>query len=290
VVADLILRSNQSNCDYYKALLGGKKQGFNPITETEACMEVNAGSLSKVRSNMCSCFMKVMGQTREIIKVNESVWFHWIKNVVGYADEYMPNYFIKRLVSTTTPRRYEDKKFLHSSNCIAFNNCTEDAYSILSNSYQLRPGIGYSEKGMNVSIPATYYLKKALQISKLLLQHQIDFVVMEYFDQPQTIAALKFALHNEFTPPLSFMSRNDNRGMFNPSNISHSVSAKHLQKNRSEHSLSRRRRLLASNYRQQMPVSVLNFLEKDNAEDIELYKFAVREFEARAAREGWAQQ
>ena len=38
-------------------------------------------------------------------------------------------------------------------------------------------------------------------------------------------------------------------------------------------------------YRQDMPPSVVTFLEKDNDEDLEFYRFAVQEFERRTSQE-----
>ena len=47
----------------------------------------------------------------------------------------------------------------------------------------------------------------------------------------------------------------------------------------------RRRRLTL--YRNGMPASVLTYLEKDNAADLELYQFALGEYEKRSKDEGW---
>ena len=56
-----------------------------------------------------------------------------------------------------------------------------------------------------------------------------------------------------------------------------------------DHGAHRNRRRLSSgtSYRSDMPARVLAYLEKDNAADIELYKFALDEYERRQEDELW---
>ena len=46
----------------------------------------------------CVCYLLALDEINGIMKSNETLWFDWIHNVVGFQDEYMSNYFIKRLV------------------------------------------------------------------------------------------------------------------------------------------------------------------------------------------------
>ena len=144
VVSDLIRNNPDPSCDYYKELLK-TKQGFNPIVENEVC----SIPLSGPRNVACECFRSAMNQTREIIRTNETVWFHWIKNVVGYQDEYMSNYFIKRLVAETAAHStiQSNRNFREGWKCIQGeeNQCNEkDSYKILSNVFVCQTGVGFN--------------------------------------------------------------------------------------------------------------------------------------------------
>ena len=325
-VNDVIRNSNDSMCDYYLKLQK-TKQGFNPIAEAEICSAKNTGT----RLVACNCFNKAMNETKEIIRTNETVWFNWIKNVVGYQDEYMPNYFVKRLVATTSGAKYPkmfSRQFNHSRYCIITGNCTnEDQYDILSGIFQTTPGVGYDRSHSDDE--QEYDVNIALNISKALLRNHFDFIIMDYFSEPRSTIALSRALHSSLYLS-DRMKENDNSGVFNPvsPNTTHareyaqkvmlresrmtSLSAKpnttiEAKPNdiklpqrrlsdiplRSEHGKTESvpiipsRRRLSTTYRREMPQSVLRYLEKDNAADIQLYKFALEEFERRSEAELW---
>ena len=341
-VNDIIRNSNDSSCGFYLELQK-TKQGFNPIAEAEICSVKNTGS----RLIACNCFNKAMNQTKEVIRTNESVWYNWIHNIVGYQDEYMPNYFIKRLVATTREDNQVKmiaKKFNQSRYCLQTGNCTkEDQYEILSGIFPTTPGVGF-DRGHPDDNGGEYDLNHALNISKTLLRNHFDFIIMDYFSEPRSTIALSRALHSSLY--LSEQTKeNDNSGVFNPitpnTTHAHEYAARYMLKESRKANLameskittttvkksnstqplrrlllgmisdseyveteerstklmaiekipanSKRnsKRRLSTTYRSSMPLSVLRYLEEDNAADIELYKFALEEYERRSEAELW---
>ena len=322
-VNDIIRNSNDSGCEYYKNLQK-TKQGFNPIAESEICSTKNVGA----RLVACNCFNKAMNQTKEIIRTNETVWFNWIKNVVGYQDEYLSNYFVKRLVATTSEPKYQGtfaREFKHSQYCISTANCTnDDQYEILSGIFQTTPGFGF-DRAQHPVDESEYDVNVALNISKTLLRDHFDFIIMDYFNEPRSTVALSRAFHSSL-----FLSEqlkeNDNSGVFNPAsaNSTHAreytarVMRKESKIESSKRSLmellsvtknskiatkahlpwvdmrtatsgeENSRRRLSTSYRSGMPQSVLRYLEMDNFADIKLYEFALQEFERRSVAELWS--
>jgi hypothetical protein len=142
-----------------------------------------------------------------------------------------------------------------------------------------------------------------LEIAKSLLKNQFDFIITEYFSQPRTISAIVTALHNSLDPPASFMTKRDNGGMhtnrdqtknktesfpfvalLRTLNTTASINSTVPQP---VHTSQRRRLSASQSYRKDIPADVIAHLEKENAEDIELYKFALKEFEDRSKNEQW---
>jgi hypothetical protein len=290
VLMEVINASSNPNCDYYKSIFREKNPSFNPLSESELCSKSSQVLNNGMRFTACVCFQDSMNTTKDIIRTNETVWFRWINNVVGYQDQYLSNYFIRRLVSRTSVLKGRDElntlSSKKSTRCIIQNNCQSTIrFNILQDVLLFEPGVGYDE--VQASTFDKYDIKQALQISKYLLKYQFDFIIMEYFDQPRTTNAIKSALHNSLAPPKNFIGNNDNSGIFSFSNVNNTKNPGHGFRRLNELNYSRKRRLTFSRYKDTMPPSVLEFLEKDNAEDIELYKFALEEFEVRSRLENW---
>ena len=284
VVSELIIHSNDKNCLHYKTQIINNK-GFNPVTEAESCEENILKA--KFRKDICECFTKVMNTTRFIIKSNESVWFNWINNVVGYQDNYLPNYFIKRLVARTKMPKYPNTKYEKSLNCISIEECRNyDPYQILMDSFLLTEGPGYKDPMKKFRVPDDYDIKTALNISKQLLEFKFDFIILENFNQPRSRVALEKALHNTLLSSKKLFQNNDNKGIFNPTKSLIPTVRFKSDVNMVSKTKSKRRRL-QSVYANNIPLNVLNYLIKDNSEDIELYNFALKEFDRRTREESW---
>ena len=165
-------------------------------------------------------------------------------------------------------------------------------------------------------------------MAKDLIRYHFDFVIMEYLSELRSTVAFSKAFHSSLVQNKE-MEHTDNSGLFNPASVgsdhvkmavtkylkhpwagsvmnesrqyaSHSSYRRLQEDTATEHSgvgfgidadartRGVRRRL--TSYRKGMPESVLSYLEKDNAEDLELYQFALQEFERRSAEEGWVPQ
>jgi hypothetical protein len=290
VIMDVIEQSSNINCTDYQAGFKNRKNAFNPVSEKEYCAKKSIAN-SSLKNKICNCLDNAVIKSQEIIRTNGTVWFYWIQNVLGYHDQYLPNYFIRRLVSRTKNMKYDHNPkstFYKASRCISDDNCkSEYQYQLLSDSFPINTGTGFNDK--KCAVESDYDIKVALNMSKFLLRNQLDFVIMEYFDQERTVAAIRHALHGSLSPPKSFVGNTDNKGVFSSYGPNSTNYYKDQSKFRrlSEDYSSSRRKLITSSYRSSMPETVLSYLEKDNLEDIELYNFAVEEFESRSKREGW---
>ena len=305
ILIEKIISNPSVNCGYFRNLSNKEKNSLNPTSLSGNCKDLTKSD----RDHKCACFRETMQSTMDIIKVNETIWFNWIKTNVGYNDQYMSNYFVRRLVRRTSkikPPNTLVKLFNESLDCLSFPfECKKkDQYEILKNTFPVY-GLCSSINDPN------YDIDEALKIAKYLLKFQFDFVIMEFFDQPRTLGALTKALNNPLNPSKSFMETKDNGGMVSSYDQSKDVKSKELNEtfvkpsnsknnSNSDSIFNKRspkaRRLLSkkevsvhhqSNYRSNMPASVISYLEKDNAADIELYKFAVEEFNLRFKLEKW---
>lgn len=122
-----------------------------------------------------------------------------------------------------------------------------------------------------------YNLTEALHVAKTILKEQFEIIITEKFSTPEALAILQSAFRNVIKPKMKeFFVTRDNGGI-------HSTAVSDPKSDSGGRRLrdtQRTRRL--SSYRPDIPLSVLAFFEKDNAADIDLYKFAVAEFEERA--------
>ena len=97
IIKDMLQTSNLTQCARYKNMTAEQMKLVNPTAIGSSCSTDNHAA----KNPTCVCFSDAMTRAMDNIRVNESAWFNWINNVVGFSDEYMSNYFIKRLVKRT---------------------------------------------------------------------------------------------------------------------------------------------------------------------------------------------
>ena len=218
----------------------------------------------------CHCYKKALSKAKNNIATNESMWFQWIHGAIGFDDRYMTNYYIKRLVGGFNEfRRKTTKNTSIDINCFKQEQCfKENGYITMVNI--LMP---------NEFCPL-YYDKNeteaALEKAKNLLINHYDFMLQERFNDTVSLAAFRRALHIRFTPKSGVMDKVDNKGI-----TTGSRDVNHRKLSSSTLFVS------SSSYKNSIPPKVLKYLQRDNAEDIELYNFAVDEFNRRSKIEGW---
>jgi len=318
IIIDMLFSNPLEACSMYRNMTLKDKSFVNPTAVSSQCKTKQSG-IAKAKA--CLCFEDTLAKAMSIIRVNETMWFEWMKNV-GYVDEYMPNYFVRRLVRSTNSRKkapdFVVRAFNRSKSCLMDpEKCSrKNQYAILKDVF---PVLGGCSKPGDKQYNVTF----ALEVAKSLLQNQFDFIITEYFAQEKTLNAVRTSLHNPFDPPSSFMERRDNGGMHtNHQDVSSlllqlkatqarlsasaSVKRKSITKNVTHSEVAKstehkkveklRRRRLSDNivatkpptsYRGDIPPGILAHLEKENAADIELYKFALKLFEERAKNENW---
>ena len=359
IIKDMLRTSNVTECDRYKNMSSAAMQQVNPTAISSSCRN----DKHAITNPICICFTDTMARAMANIRINETAWFNWIHNVVGFSDEYMSNYFIKRLVrrtdkSTRIALKLEEN-FRKASLCVhSTQGCmVEDTYTILR-------GILPTTTCMSPFdyLRLNYNVTDALNLAKQVLQHHLDFIILDHFDEPRSLRILQDALHNDLRASKSFMQSKDNGGVratpiisfgkgkidsirseskdrgssskvsgpvkkmnvtkgivkklvlvttdnrktHHNNTVSNAIGSKKVEKNNKKANYRERRRLLSQSnnnsssndkdsrkgsngarysYRSDMPPSIVQFLEKDNAEDIEFYRFAVQEFERRTKQE-----
>ena len=223
----------------------------------------------------CKCYREALSRAKNNIATNESVWFKWIHGTTGFDDRYMPNYYTKRLVGSFNEfSKKMNKKTSNSINCFNQGQCfAGNGYVTMSNILKTNDFCPlYYDKNETVI---------ALNMAKKLLRNHYDFILQERFNDTACLAALKQALHINVTLDSGSMGRVDNQGMTTGARDTNH--RRLLPSSLASLSLSPS----SSSYRNSIPPNALKYLQGDNAADIELYNFAVDEFDRRSKREGW---
>ena len=295
MIKEMLTSSQHPSCKRYTQMSEKDVSLINPTA-----LSSNCGKDEHSEKNVnCICFADTIVRAMENIRNNESIWFNWIHNVVGFSDAYMPNYFIKRLVQHTGNVKNQislASKFFEGLPCTMNpGDCKiKDKYALLRSLFPTRGCM--LQKDMS-----QYNITEALSLAKQVLQFQLDFIITEHFDDPRTVHALELSLQNGFSASSTFMQRKDNGGVMTSSErttyiMNGTVSTKaHNQSGgwkqqdvQNSGSIHRRRlKVNKGSYRFDMPPAILKYLEQDNAADIEFYKFAVNEFERRSRMENW---
>lgn len=132
------------------------------------------GRNQKILSNFCECIYKFADEGLKILKTNATLWFEWFKSQT-FNDAYMPNYFIKRLLTGHSSQSMTATQELNS--CIKYpeKNCSGKTllrYSMPVSRCLMTPLLDSSE---------------TLQFAKNLLENQLDFFILEKYNEPGTI-------------------------------------------------------------------------------------------------------
>lgn len=332
MIIDLLFSNPSEECSYYRNLPQREKSAINPTALVSQC---RLPQTSPSKAKACLCVEETIAKAMQVVRVNETLWRNWMDASIGYVDEYMPNYFLRRLVRTTNtkPPKQSVGPFNERKLCL-----TNPEYCLDTEQYDILKSLFPTMGGCSTPKDKRYNVTVALEVAKSLLKNQFDFIITEYFGQSKTLNAIRSALHNSFDPPPSFMERRDNGGMHttrqdistmrkqletanslakansdvrtvinttrnsakknqtlrmteNKNNIGHQgeklkVSDKLHRRILVEESSKISEKPVVS-YRNDIPPGIIRYLEKENAADIELYKFAVAVFEERSKIENW---
>eukprot|EP01041_Mallomonas_annulata_P005039 gene5039-10096_t len=191
----------------------------------------------------------------ELLKTNEKIWLGWMgRNIFGFGDQYMPNYYVKRLAGVGL-KLDPPETFQAGLNCISHpEKCQhESSYDILRKIFR-----GYRKLPSIHELPIS---DENIQLSKEVLRTQFEFIIMEQFSTNRTRNAIRSAFFGtyDFFNPLHLQRKNSGIGTL----------------------------LGLHSYSSLVPPVVLKKLREENAGDIELYDYALKLFDQRAIEEGW---
>lgn len=138
----MLFTNDNPNCSYFLQMNPKQRILINPASLSNECRNRLQRGISNQRK--CACFSDTVDKAMTIIRVNETIWFDWIKNVVGYADEYMPNYFIRRFVRHTDKSKLKNIFLQGNFNryfsfCLLFNFSLSSLSSLSSSKEHFMP-------------------------------------------------------------------------------------------------------------------------------------------------------
>jgi hypothetical protein len=210
----------------------------------------------------CKCVLENYEAGLKFLKTNETVWFDWFETSVGFADQYMENYYMKRLFvnNSIIP--------LPKKNCWIYPCAEEDKSGV----EKLKSFIHTPLRECNANDYGKhkgFIPEVALGHVKQLLLDKFDFLILERLRENQTMTALHRIFHRDVSSIADAIYQHDRRGVqHNTSDFGASDkgsgSVPEIDLNNIGADV--------------MPPSVQKFLYKQNALDIELYNFAVELF------------
>mmetsp|Transcript_35907 Transcript_35907/g.36589 ORF Transcript_35907/g.36589 Transcript_35907/m.36589 type:complete len:385 (-) Transcript_35907:85-1239(-) len=204
---------------------------------------------SKKYSISCQCFSLSWNHSLEMLKSNETIWYDWMNQKHGLRDQYMPNYYIHRLAGFASGDIVK-KKFQTAKECIFHSSqCPENRYTVLKS-------VVASTKSRRIKIQN---ITQSLELCKHLLKEQFDFLITENITSLVSSNAIKSALFRIHAINMS------EYGVHNSGILT----------------------TVGGTYREILPKPVRERMERENAADIELYRYAVELFHQRAIEEGW---
>jgi len=204
----------------------------------------------------CDCFYNAWNQTIHTLSTSEEIWEEWMQPTLGLHDQYISNYYIRRLLG------YRGDDSSHSNMKLAVDCLHARAHRhntthcSLDNRFILHSVMAASSQDPNIY---SLNITAGLEVSKRLLREQFDFILIDDFDSPITKKALTAAMFGKYTEMSSFGEAN--AGLM--TNVG------------------------TNDYNDIMPPTILEKMRRENAADIALYEYAVELFGNRAREEGW---
>jgi hypothetical protein len=231
---------------------------LNRITR-EMCGPSN-GQRKKCAANgnklpVCDCLDRATEATKVALRSSDNEWLAWANK--SYADpnnfmgdNYAANYYIRRLIKEPLDK----KEYPGLANCLERHptKCNPQFMSTLPalSAFAHRIHCVLAPKGQP---EAPIDIIEGLAIAKKLLENHIDFIITEQMNTPAAHRVLRRVLHDpSYDPPATKV----NAGAI-------AISRKKVS------------------YTEYMSPAVIEYFRRDNAQDIELYNFAVGLFEER---------
>mmetsp|Transcript_4886 Transcript_4886/g.7442 ORF Transcript_4886/g.7442 Transcript_4886/m.7442 type:complete len:413 (-) Transcript_4886:56-1294(-) len=199
---------------------------------------------------ICDCIADTTKQTISILRSNETIWFDWYSRQ-SFGDGAMSNYYIKRLTNGYVSLVSAKGNAYSPSECFKHPNssCRGNLLSTLGGSRKCNRHLRDVER--------------SLEDAKTLLRDHFEFLVLERFSEVSSARALSRILRE---PSLSvtkeLLSTHSNTGWARKSSNENSNSV--------------------INPEDVMPGSFLDFLKRENAADIALYKYVNEIFDSRS--------
>ena len=198
----------------------------------------------------CPCATNVTINTLDKIKNDPNLWFTWINTSVGFGDEYISNYYVRRLTSGTSNSE-QKRSFSKAKRCVFQNICNE---SIDVMTHILPPAAcALAERGME---DVSKYLYQAMSH----LKNHFKVIILEKFKELKAAVMVAKAINED--------SYED---------ILELLASEHVQE-RTGFLFYPSSGIAATSYTEYMPQSVIDFFLRDNAADIKLYEDAVTRY------------
>jgi hypothetical protein len=200
----------------------------------------------------CDCIVNTTHAVLAFLRDNDRVWLEWAMKANTdpnefMGDNYASNYYIRRLIkdSIDTSQSNTDRR---ESCDETSNNCESYFWRLQRLSHRIHCVL--APKGQP---EAPIDIIEGLAIAKKLLENHIDFIITEQMNTPAAHRVLRRVLHDpSYDPPATKV----NAGAI-------AISRKKVS------------------YTEYMSPAVIEYFRRDNAQDIELYNFAVGLFEER---------
>jgi hypothetical protein len=226
---------------------------------------------------LCECTERAVAAAHAKLASSPELWLRWMnssKPQHWQTDFYSRNYYIRRLTSGPHPIHEGlgplDVCMRDPSQCWRLSPEQVDAGA-------LRQLGWYCFCNEHTTHEPSDY-DAALQLAKAVLRDQFEFLITERMEQPETEAVLRRVLGSKFRLPGAL--RTNVAKVFTRTGgdqIHENTTTKGAEEHSSAPGAEER------SYTDLIPPSVLSLLRRENSHDLELYRFAVELFEARAA-------
>jgi len=225
------------------------------------------------KDKSCRCVERAKALAIARLKVEPQLWFKWFNSTdlrVWQWDFYARNYYIRRLMGITIGERERRKDVAGTclrdpSMCGQISPAKLGYNTLATLGHQMHCQTGRTEPLETVDWDA------ALQRVKDVLRDHFELVITERMSGDASQAVLQRVFGPDFL-------RAQTQASIMRANSQSLISFKAFESKSGQTNAAESR-----SYTSFMPESVVAYLRKENAADIELYRYAVELFEARAA-------
>ena len=226
-------------------------------------LEINECERERIRKNgmnsrYCECIKLSMEEGLQELQTNETLWFNWFNKSSSFGDDYMPNYYLKRLLT--------GHHLVRSSEINLFNSCIKKPTNRCVN-ISLLSYLTPSSRCLITSLPNSTI---SIHLATKLLENYFDIFILERYNQSSTTYFFINLLRESNLTLINHLlySFSSNSGVV--------TLFPHLKSSNSTSSMDSNMK-----YSSLLPQKVYDFLQKDNYEDIQIYNFATKLYDQR---------